>query len=112
MLLGSCRMGANGPGTFEYDREFLKKHDSSLVELHRGDMRLLVSPKYQAKVFTSTDTGYGGPSFGWIHYKAFDGAPRSSYECVWRENRLWLGPEGGRYSLFFPEEGGIWSFAN
>jgi hypothetical protein len=104
-------MGANGPGTFEYDREFLEKHDSSLVELHRGDMRLLVSPKYQAKVFTSTDTGYGGPSFGWIHYKAFDGPLDPHMNAYGGENRLWLGPEGGRYSLFFPK-GANMEFAN
>jgi hypothetical protein len=104
-------MGANFPGSFGYDREFLTTHDSSLVVLRRGDMQILVSPKYQGKVFTSTDSGYGGPSFGWIHYKAFDRPLDVHMNAYGGENRLWLGPEGGRFSLFFPK-GSKMEFAN
>src|ERR1700731_3690071 len=60
------------PGTFGYDLHFLQQHDSVFV-LSSGETRVIVSPKYQAKVFTSTADGDTGPSFGWIHYKAFDG---------------------------------------
>jgi len=70
--------------------------------LRSADARVVVSPKYQAKVFTSTAAGEDGPSFGWIHYKAFDGAADPHMNAYGGENRLWLGPEGGKFSLFFP----------
>lgn len=92
-----------GPGSFGYDLDFLKSHDSGLVVLSSagGTEQVVVSAKYQGKVFTSTATGGAGQSFGWVHYKAFSGAPDAHMNAYGGENRLWLGPEGGRYSLFF-----------
>ena len=87
-------------GTFGYDLAFLRRYDSVVV-LSNGEAQVIVSPKYQAKVFTSTATGPGGPSYGWIHYPAFDGALNPHMNAYGGENRLWLGPEGGPYSLFF-----------
>lgn len=98
------------PGTFGYDLRFLQRHDSVIV-LHDGDARVIVSAKYQGKVFTSTAAGDGGPSFGWIHYKAFDGLQDPHMNAYGGENRLWLGPEGGKFSLFFPS-GAKMEFAN
>jgi hypothetical protein len=88
-------------GSFGFDLQFLQKQDSGLVVLRNGDVQVIVSPKYQAKVFTSTATGEGGLSFGWINYKAFGNALDAHMNAYGGENRLWLGPEGGRYSLFF-----------
>ncbi len=105
MIYTSCQSPTAAdfqPGTFGYDLHFLQQHDSGLVVLHNGDARIVVSPKYQAKVFTSTAAGDEGPSFGWIHYKAFDGPLDSHMNAYGGENRLWLGPEGGKFSLFFP----------
>jgi hypothetical protein len=87
-------------GEFGYDLQFLKKQDSALIVLMSGNSRVIISPKYQAKVFTSTASGGKGLSFGWINYKAFskDDAHMNAYGG---ENRLWLGPEGGKFSLFF-----------
>jgi hypothetical protein len=87
-------------GEFGYDLQFLKKQDSSLVVLQDGESRIIVSPKYQAKVFTSTADGENGQSFGWINYKAFGGKD-AHMNAYGGENRLWLGPEGGKFSLFF-----------
>ena len=78
--------------TFGYDLEFLREHDSVIV-LELGTSKLIVSPKYQGKVFTSTNAGDRGPSFGWIHYKAFDGPIDPHMNAYGGENRLWLGPE-------------------
>jgi len=89
------------PGSFGYDLHFLEQHDSGLVVLQSNDARVIVSPKYQGKVFTSTAAGEEGPSFGWIHYKAFDGPLDPHMNAYGGENRLWLGPEGGPFSLFF-----------
>ena len=88
-------------GSFGYDLEFLQKQDSSLVVLQIGEARVIVSPKYQAKVFTSTASGNNGFSFGWINYKAFGKTLDPHMNAYGGENRLWLGPEGGKYSLFF-----------
>ncbi|HXB94064.1 MAG TPA: DUF6786 family protein [Puia sp.] len=112
--LSACndrRVAADAPGTFGYDLAFLQKHDSVIV-LHSGDAAsIIVSPKYQGKVFTSTAAGDTGASFGWIHYKAFDGPADPHMNAYGGEDRLWLGPEGGRFSLFFPP-GAKMEFAN
>jgi hypothetical protein len=106
ILIHSCTSPAGTanfqPGSFGYDLRFLQGHDSGLIVLQNGDARILVSPKYQAKVFTSTASGDDGPSIGWIHYKAFEGPLDAHMNGYGGENRLWLGPEGGRFSLFFP----------
>jgi hypothetical protein len=88
-------------GTYSFDKIFLQKHDSSIVELKDGASSVLVSPRYQAKVFTSTAEGDDGRSFGWINYKAFTGAIDPHMNAYGGENRFWLGPEGGKYSLYF-----------
>jgi hypothetical protein len=101
---------AHGPGTFGYDLGFLKRHDSVIV-LQDGAAQVIVSAKYQAKVFTSTNDGDAGHSFGWIHYKAFEGPPDPHMNAYGGENRLWMGPEGGKFALFFPP-GAKMEFAN
>ena len=60
-------------GTFGYDLEFLKAKDSVVVlKSDDGKGQVIVSPKYQAKIFTSTADGLNGKSFGWIKYETFD----------------------------------------
>jgi hypothetical protein len=93
---------------FDNDLSFLKKYDKVVV-LSAGDARVVVSPKYQAKVFTST--AGDGASYGWINYKVFDADPDPHMNAYGGENRIWLGPEGGPYSLFFPK-GFVMDFAN
>ncbi len=90
-------------GTFGYDLNFLNKQDSDLVVLKNdaGSAQVIVSPKYQAKVFTSTAEGKEGHSFGWVHYPSFSGDIDPHMNAYGGENRFWLGPEGGIYSLFF-----------
>lgn len=88
-------------GTFAYDKDFLQKHDSTLVVLSNGNAAVLVSATYQAKVFTSSAEGDEGKSFGWINYKAFKPELDAHMNAYGGENRFWLGPEGGKYSLYF-----------
>src|SRR5450432_1226872 len=87
-------------GSFGYDLDFLKQHDSVIV-LTKGMSELIISPKYQAKVFTSTADGQAGRSFGWINYRAFTAPVDAHMNAYGGENRIWLGPEGGKFSLFF-----------
>jgi hypothetical protein len=92
-------------GSFGYDLHFLQQHDSVIVlQSDQGAAQVIVSPKYQAKVFTSTADGKHGLSFGWIHYKAFTGPVDAHMNGYGGENRIWLGPEGGKFSLFFPKD--------
>ncbi|MBL7697554.1 MAG: hypothetical protein JNK79_05330 [Chitinophagaceae bacterium] len=98
-------------GTFAYDKNFLAKHDTNLIELKSNNASVLVSAAYQAKVFTSSADGEGGKSFGWINYKAFRPETDPHMNAYGGENRLWLGPEGGKYSLYF-KKGDSMVFAN
>ncbi|HKG69368.1 MAG TPA: DUF6786 family protein, partial [Segetibacter sp.] len=40
-------------------------------------------------------------SFGWVNYKAFTAPVDAHMNAYGGENRFWLGPEGGKFSLFF-----------
>ncbi|WP_129714119.1 DUF6786 family protein [Pedobacter sp. SYP-B3415] len=89
-------------GTFGYDLTFLKDRDSLVVlKDSSGRGQLIISAKYQGKVFTSTADGMDGKSFGWVNYKAFDQPVDPHMNAYGGEDRLWLGPEGGKFSLFF-----------
>ena len=100
-------------GTFGYDLDFLKQRDSVVVLNSKNDTsQLVISPKYQAKVFTSTADGLNGKSFGWINYKTFSKPSLDPHMNAYGgEDRLWLGPEGGKFSLFF-KPGTKMEFAN
>ena len=100
-------------GTFGYDLNFLQQHDGQLVVLRSADSlaQVIVSAKYQGKVFTSAAEGAGGASFGWINEKAFGPKPLPHMNAYGGENRLWLGPEGAQYSVFF-KPGATMDFAN
>ena len=89
-------------GSFGYDLNFLKSRDEQLAILKSDDSAamVIISPKYQGKVFTSTANGLNARSFGWVNYKAFD-TTNAHMNGYGSEDRLWLGPEGGKYSLFF-----------
>src|ERR1700733_1681683 len=99
-------------GTFGYDVDFLKQNDSLVIlKANDGRAMVIVSAKYQGKVFTSTAEGDTGRSFGWINYKAFSAPVDPHMNVYGGEDRLWLGPEGGQYSVFF-KPGKKMEFAN
>jgi hypothetical protein len=109
---GDVQTKKYGQGTFGYDLNFLSTRDSVIVlKNSSGEGQVLVSAKYQGKVFTSTASGPDGQSFGWLNYKAFDAPKDPHMNAYGGENRLWLGPEGGRYSIFF-KPGTKMEFAN
>jgi len=92
------------PGTYSYDLAFLNKHDKSLIELADPDAqaRLIVSPRFQGRVMTSASSGIEGKSYGWINYDLIASRTwKAQFNPVGGEERLWLGPEGGQYSLYF-----------
>jgi len=98
-------------GTYGYDLQFLQKHKKP-VELKNGDARILISPEYQGRVMTSSADGETGKSFGWINYDLIaSGEIKDHINAVGGEERFWLGPEGGQFSLYF-KNGATFDFAN
>jgi hypothetical protein len=92
-------------GAYGYDAEFLRKHTSKTIELsNNGGTKILLSADYQGRVMTSTADGDSGISFGWINYDLISsGEKRKSFNPVGGEERFWLGPEGGQYSIYFKQ---------
>jgi hypothetical protein len=91
-------------GSFGYDLEILKKYHQNLIVLGEDSMgaQLIVLPAYQGRVMTSTSEGNKGASFGWVNYDLIaSGKPAEHINAVGGEERFWLGPEGGQYSIFF-----------
>lgn len=89
------------PGTFGYDLNFLNKHQKTVV-LKRNEAMLAVIPGYQGRVMTSASTGMNGMSYGWINYKLIESGQKvAHFNNYGGEERLWLGPEGGQFSIFF-----------
>lgn len=90
--------------SYGYDKSFLKKHNEGAFELVSDDStaRVLLSADYQGRVITSTAEGNDGTSFGWLNYNLIGGAEKKKqFNPFGGEERLWLGPEGGQFSLYF-----------
>ena len=64
--------------------------------------KVLISADYQGRVMTSTANGDTGISFGWLNYDLIAaGANKKQFNPVGGEERFWMGPEGGQYSIYF-----------
>lgn len=93
-------------GTYGYDSIFFADNNIETIELKQKDSeaRILVIPAYQGRVMTSSATGSGGASFGWINYDLIESGDTSSqFNPYGGEERLWLGPEGGPFSIYFAD---------
>jgi len=87
---------------FGDDLAFLRAHAKVIVLGDGGPARVAVSPDLQGRVMTSTADGPGGPSFGWIGREAIaSGVNDPHMNSFGGEDRFWLGPEGGQFSVFF-----------
>jgi hypothetical protein len=94
---------AQGDGTFGSDLQFLNKHvDVVLLKDRSGQAQVAVVPGMQGRVMTSTAGGVEGLSFGWINREAIASGKLMPHINVYGgEERFWLGPEGGQFSIFF-----------
>jgi hypothetical protein len=87
---------------FASDLAFLREHTRPLVLGESPGPQVVVAPEYQGRVMTSTTGGAEAPSFGWIGRTAIAARSRQPHMNVFGgEDRFWLGPEGGQYSLYF-----------
>lgn len=90
-------------GTFADDLAFLKKHtDVILLSDSSGSSQLAVVPKMQGRIMTSSAGGMTGLSFGWINRELIASGEIAEHINVFGgEDRFWIGPEGGQFSIFF-----------
>ncbi len=97
---------------FGEDARFLSAHQQTIVlgEL-AGGPRVAIVPAYQGRVMTSSATGDEGNSYGWINYALIEsGEKQPQIHVFGGEERFWLGPEGGQFSIFF-DRGATFDFS-
>ena len=91
-------------GSYAYDVDFLKKYTKHVIELQdeNGNAKVLLSADYQGRIMTTTATGDTGMGFGWINYDLIaSGKKKKQFNPVGGEERFWIGPEGGQFSIYF-----------
>jgi hypothetical protein len=113
--LGVPRTDSNGrynipdnvrSGKFGDDVDLLQKHGGViLLSDAAGLAQVAVMPALQGRVMTSTTDGPGGLSFGWINMDLLQSAQTlQHFNPYGGEDRFWLGPEGGQFSIFFTKD--------
>jgi hypothetical protein len=114
-VLGSCtgptqtkktnpkvkNMATDSAELYCYNRDFLKKY-TKVIELKNSNSAISIVPAWQGRVMTSTSEGDSGFSFGWINRELIaSGKLQPHINAFGGEERIWLGPEGGQFSIFF-----------
>jgi hypothetical protein len=96
---------SRGYTTFQEDVDFLKQYtDVEVLTAPVGNGQVAVSGNLQGRVMTSTANGDDGRSYGWINRSLFESGEKLDHMNPFGgEERFWLGPEGGQYSVFFPQ---------
>lgn len=115
MLAASSALAAKSepikkPSTFGEDVAFLQQHADAIV-LRHGKAAVVLAPAYQGRVMTATARGDATPGSGWINYDLVSKGVQTKEEAAGKleahihafggEERLWFGPEGGQYGIFF-----------
>jgi hypothetical protein len=94
-------MASDSLKEYGYNLEFLRSF-TEVTELKRGTSRVVLVPAWQGRVMTSTSEGDSGFSFGWINHELIkSGKSLPHINPYGGEERLWLGPEGGQFSIYF-----------
>ena len=88
---------------FGDDLDFLRQHtDVVVLSDAAGQAQAAVVPAWQGRVMTSTAGGVQGASFGWVNRELIEAGKIQPHINVFGgEDRFWLGPEGGQFSIFF-----------
>lgn len=101
-------------GSYGYDVCFFKSQQIEMIQLKNeiSGAAVLISPDYQGRVMTSSAEGMTGNSFGWINHDYIKaGDINTQFNPFGGEERFWLGPEGGPYSVYF-DKGADQTFQN
>ncbi|MBN1185407.1 MAG: hypothetical protein JXB49_24190 [Bacteroidales bacterium] len=95
------KMETFSKGTYGFDKQFLENH-LNVIELKSGNASIAIIPALQGRVITSTCEGDKGFSFGWINYDLIEsGEKLEHFNPYGGEERFWIGPEGGQFSIYF-----------
>lgn len=87
---------------FADDVTFLQQHVQTLVLRAPDGASVAVVPAYQGRVMTSTTGSGRGESFGWVNRELIaTGKFVEHINAFGGEDRFWMGPEGGQFSIFF-----------
>lgn len=89
--------------SFADEVAFLRRY-SDVIVLHdqANEAQIAVVPAWQGRVMTSAAHGAGGNSFGWVNHDLIRSAEIQPHiNVLGGEDRLWMGPEGGQFSIFF-----------
>ena len=99
----SSKEMASAATTFGEDLAFLSEHTGIVVlSDSTGRAKVAVGSVMQGRVLTSTAQGDDGLSFGWINRDLIASGERQEHmNAFGGEDRFWLGPEGGQYSIYF-----------
>jgi len=98
--------------TYGNDLAFMKEYTSIIELSDESGGNVAISPALQGRVMTSSATGINGRSYGWINRKLFESKDTLEHiNAYGGEERFWLGPEGGQYSIFF-EKGAKFTLEN
>jgi hypothetical protein len=103
-IIAGCAENAKmAKNTFGDDLKFLEKHTQVVVlSGASGDSQVVVLPEMQGRVMTSSAEGAGGLSYGWINRELVSSGEFVEHINVFGgEDRFWIGPEGGQFSIFF-----------
>ena len=89
--------------TFGYDYKYISSYrDVVLLKDKVGNSFALSSPELQGQVLTSTCNGMNGMSLGYINHERIASKElRTHSQGYGGEDRIWLGPQGGQFSIFF-----------
>src|SRR5258708_37246666 len=104
LAVASIALGGCASQTFINDVSFLNRHTEVIILQpdRTSNARIAVCPALQGRVMTSSASGDGGISYGWINRSLFEsGEKRKHINAYGGEDRFWRVPEGGQFSLFF-----------
>jgi hypothetical protein len=88
---------------FKDDLAFLREQTGvAVLSDETGQAQVAVNPDLQGRVMTSRAEGPEGASFGWINRELLASKQNNPHmNAFGGEDRFWLGPEGGQFSIFF-----------
>lgn len=90
--------------SYDQDLAFVREH-TDLHELVDPDSgaRVAIAPAWQGRILTSSLGATESPGFGWIN-RDFIAADQQhdKIQAYGGEDRFWIGPEGGQFSIFNP----------
>lgn len=103
LMTAATLPGSSFAASFGDDVAFLKKYTEVIVLTSKdGRSKVAIAPAWQGRVMTSSAEGDSGYSFGWINRELIaSGKEQAHINARGGEDRFWIGPEGGQFSIFF-----------